>query len=202
MSQTTGPASAHPAPTDSTTPARPARRIATSVASKIMWMLVGAIVISPLATAAGIYVDNRGWLDFLGRPPTVGDQLQGIRQVEADAGRHVAVLERVRLHDSATSYLVIVADAEQSENPNARSDEVRIYDTVGDRLEKRFQFLPQPRAPGWPYLFQFDKVEDVDADGLEEILGSYRELYADGEFGMPVLIGWDPVVGRYRLAPL
>lgn len=66
----------------------------------------------------------------------------------ADDDRRFAVLEHLRLHDSAMSYLIVLADAEQPESPNARSDELRIYDTVGDTLDLQFRFLPEPRAPG------------------------------------------------------
>lgn len=64
MVQTTDPAAnapANPPPLP-----RDARRIAASVSSKFVWLLVGAVVFSPIATAARIYIDNRGWFDFLG----------------------------------------------------------------------------------------------------------------------------------------
>jgi hypothetical protein len=163
------------------------------------------VLFSPFTSAIVIYLDNRGLLDF-GRPPSVEEQLEDIQQAAATSGRRVSLFQELRLHQATSSYLMILA--EQDPNllaPDARSDEIRIYDRVGDYLRLRFRFNPEPRVTegstdfSYPYLFRFDTATDVDGDGLVELLGSYVQQWADSSFFAPIVVDWDARSGEYRL---
>jgi hypothetical protein len=92
-----------------------------------------------------------------------------------------------------------------------RSDEIRIYDTIGGALRLAFRFLPQ--GPGqvqqlpegdWPgFRFRASPIADIDGDGRLEVVGTFeRVTLASGPMPTPVLISWDDGEQRYRLAPL
>jgi hypothetical protein len=89
------------------------------------------------------------------------------------------------------------------------SDELLIYDVMNQRLRRRFRFrgvVSQLAPGGRHYQFttrlELKDVADLDRNGSQEVVATLSYRSADGYYPRPLLIRWDPIADKYRVAPL
>jgi hypothetical protein len=92
----------------------------------------------------------------------------------------------------------------RSDPARPRSDALRVYDEVGDKLVLRLDFEPRPDPLRSYAVFQYRGTADVDGDGATEVIGGYA--YAGSDQGrqalVPFAVNWDGGSERYRIVPL
>ena len=135
----------------------------------------------------------------------------------ARSSRYIAV-ERQLDGPGLNSLLVVIrhdsVDAPGYVRIAPVSDEVRIYDEMGDGLQLVFRFRPgsergrpysgqSPRSDErLPFIFELSAVVDLDDDGSPEVIGSYASLFMVPSLPRPVVIN-RPVSGHpFRIQPL
>jgi hypothetical protein len=175
---------------------------------------VAAVAIAALlGAAAGSVVQESE-----STPRPIGNQLDAVLKQAADQGTYPAVRRVLRLHAGAPrSHLLVLRD--ESERPGGiprelalpPSDELRLYDEVGGRLDLRFAVHPQnpgevqqgPDGDFPGYQARVAQVIDVNRDGNAEVLVSFeRRSNASGPLPFPALIWWDPAADDYRVDPV
>jgi hypothetical protein len=150
--------------------------------------------------------------------PSISSQLDAVLKQAVDRGTYPAVRRTLRLHRGAPrSQLIVLRD--DSERPGGiprelalpPSDELRLYDEVGGRLDLRLAFHPQnpgevqqgPDGDFPGYRLQVMQVMDVNRDGNAEVLLSFeRRSNASGPLPVPVLLWWDAAADAYRVDPI
>lgn len=151
-------------------------------------------------------------------PPPIRNQLDSVLREAADQGTYPAVWRVLRLRAGAPrSHLLVLRDG--SERPGGiprelalpPSDELRLYDEVGGRLDLRFALHPQnpgelrqgPDGDSPGYEVQVVQVINVNRDGNAEVLVSFgRRSNASGPLPLPALLWWDPAPDAYRVDPI
>jgi hypothetical protein len=152
-------------------------------------------------------------------PPSINAQIeQTTRELLASAGPgggHVILDERVPFHSAdQPSWLIVVEDlptaaqfnegAAEGGNPKPRSDDLRIYDVVGDRLELRLQFRPQgvgQAAAEWLSLSAgAPAYADYAQDGSEAVIGGFALPSQATSALIPLAIKYQG--DRYTIVPL
>jgi hypothetical protein len=175
----------------------------------LLGALLAVIVVGVILNAQGQIVDG----------PSINDQIeQTTNELLAAAGPgggHVILDERVPFHSTdQPSWLIVVQDlptaaqfnegAAEGANPKPRSDDVRIYDVVGDRLQLKLHFRPQGvglRAAEWESLSAgAPAYADYAEDGSEAVIGGFALPSQATSALLPVAIKWQ--AGRYVLVPL
>ena len=173
------------APAPTSPPERPSLR----------WMLEPVLGLALLLTVGGgvtlaALVATGGFTT-----PSVGQQLDDIRERAADRGDRVVTPRDAELHGTRSHVLVLRSESE-------RPDELRIYDEQrSGRLRRRLAFRPAGRRLTFARL-DLTTIGDVDDDGLGEVVAAY-DVPSPGEnllLRVPVVAAWDH--GRYVLSPL
>jgi hypothetical protein len=156
--------------------------------------------------------DLYGRLTSDASPPSVSTQLEAFKTDAARDGWFATASVAAQLHGTGKLSRILVlrhrvaplmfGGAGSTVPTEEFSDELRIYDLDDDRFRLSYRFRPQSRpgpdgAPPLTYHFRVHAVADLDADGADEILGSWHD---DTE--RPVLISWDDIDEEYRLDPL
>jgi hypothetical protein len=169
------------------------------------------------ATAAALAI--AGVAGGLVKPPAIGDQISALTQQalarEGPGGAHVVVSERVQFHDTDDpSWVLVVEDrpthldfydavANGLGGPPPRSDIVRVYDVVDDRLTLRLSYRPQGTAKdaaAWEPLQTNPGVAPVlDNGGVPQLLAGYALPDANSA-ELPLGLEWKD--GAYRLLAL
>jgi hypothetical protein len=175
----------------------------------LLGALLALIVVGVFVIAKGDFVD----------PPSISDQIdQTTSDLLADAGPgggHIVLDERVPFHSTDhPSWLIVVQDlptaaefnqgAAENANPKPRSDDLRIYDVVGDRLELRLDFRPRgvgSQAAEWESLSAgAPAYADYAQDGSEEVIGGFARPSEATSALLPLAVRYQ--AGRYVLIPL
>ena len=126
---------------------------------------------------------------FEDEPPPIDKQVSTIEGRLA-AGKAMIRGRRMNLRGSGEkAYFYEVVNT-------GNSHELLVYDIDGDHVERKFRFRPKPLGQTYEFL----SSEDVDDDGREELMGSYRTK--DGRRVLPFLVEWDVGEGEYRLVSL
>jgi hypothetical protein len=83
-----------------------------------------------------------------------------------------------------------------------RSDEVAVYEQVGDKPRRAMRFEPlADHGAAWLFTRRGGGFVDIDGNGRRELVGYFvRPRSADGR--IPVVIFWDASQLRYRVAAL
>ncbi len=110
-------------------------------------------------------------------------------------------LRAANLH-GGVSYVVTSTKARQF-GSSGPSDELEIYDLVGDRLRPRFDFRPSA-TDGEAWGFRLDGVEDLQSSGEQDVVGGFFQLIDSGGTNaiVPVVVSWDDATQKYDLQPL
>jgi hypothetical protein len=144
--------------------------------------LLAVIVIGVVLLARGDIVD----------PPSINEQIQQttseLLAAAGPGGGHVILNERVPFHATdQPSWLIVVQDlptaaafnegAAEGASPKPRSDDVRVYDVVGDRLALKLNFRPDGAGLGaaeWESLSAgAPAYADYAQDGSEAVIGGF-----------------------------
>jgi hypothetical protein len=152
-------------------------------------------------------------------PPSINDQIdQTTRELVAaggPGGGRVILDERVPFHSAdQPSWLIVVEDlptaaqfnegAAEGGDPKPRSDDVRIYDVVGGRLQLRLNFRPRGvglEAAEWVSLSAgAPAYADYAQDGSEAVIGGFALPSQATSALVPLAIKWRE--DRYLLVPL
>jgi hypothetical protein len=135
--------------------------------------------------------------------PSIADQLARVQRDGSGGERRPTMLGTTDLHGTGIKSHVILFRG-QSDPARPRSDGLRIYDEVGDKLVLRLNFEPRPDPQRSYAVFQYRGTADVDGDGATELLGGYA--YAGSDQGrqalVPFAVNWDGGSQRYRLVSL
>jgi hypothetical protein len=186
---------------------------------KPLWLDPAFAALAALAAATAAAIVVAGLAGGLVKPPPVDDQIASLTQqalaAEGPGGAHVIVSERVQLHDTdSPSWLLVVEDrpthddfynavANRAGGPQPRSDIVRIYDVIGDRLELRLSYRPNgvgENAAAWETLTTNPGIGPVILNGsVPQLLAGY--VLDDAHSAeLPLGIEWSD--GAYRLQAL
>jgi hypothetical protein len=171
--------------------------------------LVAVIVIAIILLAKGDLTD----------PPSINDQIAQITgqlvSAAGPGGGHVILDERVPFHSTdQPSWMIVVQDlptaadfnegAAEGSGPKPRSDDVRIYDVVGDRLRLELNFRPAGvglDAAEWESLSAgAPAYADYAQDGSEAVIGAFAFPSQATSALLPVAIKWQD--DRYVLVAL
>jgi hypothetical protein len=152
-------------------------------------------------------------------PPSISTQIDQITSELASAagpgGGRVVADERVPFHSAdQPSWMIVVQDlptaaefqngAGNGGSPAPRSDDVRIYDVVGDRLKLEFEFRPAgvgQLASEWESLSAgAPAYADYAQDGSQAVIGGFARPSQATSAVVPVAIKWQD--GRYVLVAL
>jgi hypothetical protein len=173
----------------------------------VVWAaLVGGVVAAVAALVINHYQASIGNFLF-GSSPSVSAQIANIERQGFKANLYPYIARRVVLH-GATESLVLVLRNRETDNFSGfsgrarfRSDELRIYDIVGNKVVLRYRYLPS--AKSGPGVFRLDAAGDVHNNGTAVIVGSYA-IYPMGipEEPHPFIINWDSVALRYVMYPI
>jgi hypothetical protein len=135
--------------------------------------------------------------------PSIADQLAQVQRDGSGGERRPTMLGATDLHGTGVKSHVILFRG-RSDPARPRSDALRIYDEVGDKLVLRLNFEPRPDPQRSYAVFQYRGTADVDGDGATELLGGYA--YAGSDQGrqalVPFAVNWDGGSQRYRLVSL
>jgi len=171
--------------------------------------LVAVIVIAIILLAKGEITD----------PPSINDQIAQITgqlvSAAGPGGGHVILDERVPFHSTdQPSWMIVVQDlptaadfnegAAEGAGPKPRSDDVRIYDVVGDRLRLRLNFRPAGVGLGaaeWESLSAgAPAYADYAEDASEAVIGAFTLPSEATSALLPLAIKWQD--DQYVLVPL
>ena len=149
------------------------------------------------------------------KPPPLGAQIDAIRRQAAAAGKTTMFARADQLHGlDQTSYVFVLRPALHG------SDELRIYDLVDGFLRLRLDFQPrtqgtralgaavavasaeQQRHGVFDYGLSQPQVLDAFGNGEHELVADYTELTEGAAVRLPIIVAWDDLGLRYRLAPL
>ena len=186
---------------------------------KPLWLdpAFAALAVMTAATAAAIAIT--GVAGGLVKPPAIKDQITSLTQQalarEGRGGAHVVVSERAQFHDAdGPSWLLVVEDrpthlafynavANGLAGPPPRSDIVRVYDQVGDRLALRLSYRPPgtgKNAAAWQAISTNSGIGPVlDDGGVPQVLAGYVLPDANSA-ELPLGLEWKD--GAYRLLAL
>jgi hypothetical protein len=175
----------------------------------LMRWIVAATVSAFIALTVAALTIRFDWLQFL-EPSSLKEQVEELRTALAGENRFMPVVRKASLHGSGVrSYIVISRHDSHIErwwNPADAPDEVRIYDIVDEELSLEFAFRPTllvaDRGPIKRLVFQLISVTDMNEDGVKEIFGAFYTFFMDAVHPRPIVIGWDPAIGDYRIAAL
>jgi hypothetical protein len=135
--------------------------------------------------------------------PSIADQLARVQRDGSGGERRPTMLGTTDLHGTGVKSHVILFRG-RSDPARPRSDGLRIYDEVGDKLVLRLNFEPRPDPQRSYAVFQYRGTADVDGDGAAELIGGYA--YAGSDQGrqalVPFAVNWDGDSRRYRVVPL
>lgn len=175
----------------------------------LLGALLAVIVVGLVLLARDAIVD----------PPSISEQIQQttseLLAAAGPGGGHVILNERIPFHATdQPSWLIVVQDlptaaafnegAAEGANPKPRSDDVRVYDVVGDRLELRLNFRPDGVGLGaaeWDALSAgAPAYADYAQDGSEAVIGGFVLPSQATSAVLPVAIRYQG--DRYVLVPL
>jgi hypothetical protein len=158
------------------------------------------VVLPALGTLAALICLLLVWTQSGFSTPSVSDQLAAIERAGSTGGRVARVLAVADLRGTGeNSYVLEFADPPDVRKPP--SDDVRIYDQVGNSLVQAFRFEPSVPAGA---QFNLRAVADVDGSGGDQVVAGfgYRSaVEADGAM-VPFAIYWDGSADRYRIKVL
>ena len=175
----------------------------------LLCALFAVIALGAILAARGDIVDA----------PSIDQQIeQTTRELVAAAGPgggHVILNERIPFHSTdQPSWLIVVQDlptaagfnegAAEGANPKPRSDDLRVYDVVGDKLALRFHFRPLGvglSAAEWESLSAgAPAYADYAQDGSAAVIGGLALPSQATSALLPVGLRYDGA--RYVLVPL
>jgi hypothetical protein len=165
---------------------RPARWLGENVGKAALTALVGLGV--------------AGAVTFLGKDPSIPEQLDEIRAEVSSQGYTVRTQKKLRFRTASPAYLFVL------QPPRGRTDELRVYNEEEGELELAYRFAPRGRVgsqtPFGGLRFSLIDSFDFGDDGRLEVIGSYDYAFLGGPLRVPVSLAWDEVARRYQLAPL
>ena len=159
------------------------------------------VLIPAGGTATALLVAALVWIGAgfsVPQPPTIAEQLTAIKRQAAKQGRRVFNPVKGTLDLTGTGEGSYVFYVRSQSDAAPRSDEIRVYDRHGDRLERKLSFEP---AGGTRAQFFNRGALDVDGDGADEVVGGYSR--PDARHAMvPFVLDWDESRERYALVAL
>lgn len=124
-----------------------------------------------------------------GSPPTIGEQVDGIRRDAARGGFTAVVNRPVDLHGSGVrSRLFIFQSPEPDLSLAEFVTELAVYDERHGRLVRTFRFRPKTTAAALD--FSFFGVGHFDGTDRNEMIGTFWQIYEDASFARPVTLVW------------
>jgi hypothetical protein len=158
------------------------------------WLLVGAVA-ACLAGAALLGILGT-WTDP--KQDSIDKQVEKIKHHAFVAEKKRTVADRtVTFHSGGASRLLVL-------RPRTGSDEIRVYDQVGDGklTDRPFAFQPEAAATR-PFRLPDDPVSgDMDGDGVQELVDAYVVHRGTHAIRIPVILAWDNNQARYQLVPV
>lgn len=145
-----------------------------------------------------------GWLgvnDEFTQPaiPSIDEQVRAIKK-DGGVGDRVGLVVDKGVSFGGTeegAFVFLFTDDPDDPPENPQAEEIQVWDTHGDVLERGFQFQPQEEG-----VFQLRATADVDGDGAEEMVGGYGTRLIPGELLVPFVVDWDEKTGEYRVVQL
>jgi hypothetical protein len=144
------------------------------------------------------------WRVLSGSNKTIADQLDAVRHKAALRDLYAVADRSVELRgDGVKSRLLVFRQQSPNDPVPRRSDEIAIYDEVGNRLNEAFDFTPnQSTDTERGYRFDLQAIGDFTNSDRNEIIGSYVTLFMNAAIPRPVTIVWDEKLNHYRIDAL
>jgi hypothetical protein len=157
--------------------------------------IVLGLVVTAIALAA--------WRLLTGTTKPISQQLAAILQAQARESRYAVVNRNVYLHGTGQISHLLVFRTQAPPTEFTASDEIRIYDETGSKLEEAFDFFPQrSRLSHYGLRFDLQSVKAVDNTDRRVILGSYATVFMNGQVTRPVIVDWNEATSRYEIHAL
>jgi hypothetical protein len=173
-----------------------------------LWAALLGGVIAAVAALVINHYQNAISNFLFGTSPSVTTQIANIEREGFKANLYPSVARLVVLHGATQSLMLVLRDrGTDNFSPGApyqpRSDELRIYDVMGDKVVLAYRYLPRATRDVGPWVFRLDAAGDVRNNGTAVIIGSYA-IYPMGfaEEPRPLIINWDSVAQRYVMYPI
>lgn len=170
------------------------------------------LVLFSVAVTSAITFGLVPWINSLGRPAPLPEQLESIRSAAANNGLEVVDERVVDLRGTGEqAHLFVLRDASRRHLPSAtrrppRSDEIRLYSNESGSLALSFHFRAElgKGAGTDPVSFNLVSVSDVDGNGRPEIVGFFTPWAVDSleASPFPVVISWVDAEQAFRMFPL
>ncbi len=155
--------------------------------------LLGALIALGVARALG---------DLGTKTEPIAGQLEAVFRQAAARGLEPVNQRDVDLTGTGDVEHLVIFRPQPKEGERPGSDELRIYDTDGNRLRLRYSLQPQLAKGVLPYEIKLLGSGPFDSTDRTEVIMSVAEEYADGRLPRPVALLWNAGTQHYELRPL